>query len=580
MTPVETGLPGRRWAWWVTAGITLVFLGVGILIWAREERDFKTAQDQNDRMRAEWDARLQVDRTNGPLQREVRESDRLWRARYFHHLQFQRRGINVLALTAALAIWALHRGRRRRLPTVRTGGGHSPSAGNFFFAHRRKLFWALLIFAAVWVIPVGRNALRFSRLSRPSVALANPSAGVGSAGGPAVGEKREPVVWGAFRGNEGNGISGSLRIPTGWDGTRGESVVWTSSIPYPGNSSPIVVGDRVILTGATRTDHAVWACDLATGREIWRWHRTAQPTQPETVLEETGFAAPTPATDGRVVAAIFADGDVVGLSLGGRELWRRALGVPENMYGHASSLVFAGNQLMVQWDQGRAEEKQSRLLALDPLTGATRWETLRPVNASWATPLVIRDGTGSVVVLAATPWVIAYEAETGRERWRAEGMQGDVAPSPVSGGGRVYALNAGAPLVAIRLGGTGDVTATHVDWSVTGDLPDTCSPLVVSNRVFTLVSWGILTARDAETGRTIWEKDLGLNFTASPALADGRLYLVAIDGTTVIAELADEYREIARCSLGEPVHASPVFGDGWILLRGRQGLWRIGGVHE
>lgn len=563
----------------MAAGIALVFFGVGIVIWARAERNFQKAQEQNDRIRAEWDTRLQIDRTNLVLQQQVRESDRQWRARYFYHLQFQRRGLQVLALTAVLAIWVLHRGRRRQLPTVRMGGSSNSEVG-FFFAHRRKLFWALLIFAGLLLVPVGRNAFRFSRLTGGvpgRMAVAGSSAGFKTADVPAARAERRPVIWGAFRGNEGNGIGAFTNAPTVWDGARGESVTWTSSIPYPGNSSPIVVGDRVILTGATRTDHAVWACDLATGREVWRWHQAALATQPETVMEETGFAAPTPATDGRVVAAIFADGDLVGLDTDGRELWRRALGIPDNMYGHASSLVFAGNRLMVQWDQGRAEDGHSRLLSLDPQTGRTDWETHRPVNASWATPLVIPGETGVVVVLSATPWVIAYQAETGRELWRAGEMRGDVAPSPVLGGGRVYALNASAPLLAIRLGGTGDVTATHVAWSISADMPDTCSPLYVSNRVFSLLSWGVLTARDAETGRTIWEKDLGLNFTASPVTSGGRLYLVATDGMTVIVDLADEFREIARCPLGEPVHASPVLGDGWILLRGRNCLWRIGG---
>jgi outer membrane protein assembly factor BamB len=557
---------------WVTAAIALVFFCAGVFIWAREDREFKRAQEQNDRIRADWDARLQVNRTDQALQREVREWDRDWRARYFHHLQFQSRGLLVLALTAGLAFWAVHFGLRRPLPTVRPAGRASHSEAAFFYAHRRKLLWALLVFAGVLGIQTGRNALRWNRFKNEE-APRPPVPAIVSSVEPA----RYPVIWGAFRGTAGNGHGLSDRSPPAWDGTRGESVVWTSTLALPGNSSPIVAGNRVILTGATRTEHAVWACDLETGRELWCWRGTAAPTQPETVLDETGFAASTPATDGRMVAAIFADGDLVGLDLDGRELWRRALGVPDNMYGHASSLVFAGNRLMVQWDQGRAEEGRSRLLALDPLTGDTRWETPRPVNASWATPLVIADATGSVVVLSASPWVIAYEAETGRELWRAGELRGDVAPSPVFGSGRIYALNTSAPLLCIRPGGTGDVTATHVEWSINGDMPDTCSPLVVSNRVFTVLSWGVLTARDAETGRTLWEHDLGLTFTASPTTAGGRLFLVATDGMTVIVDLADEFREIARYPLGDEVHASPVLGDGWILLRGKHWLWRIGG---
>lgn len=574
-SPPAPSSPIGFWAWRATGALALAFFCAGLFLWVREDHDFKKAQAQNDRFRAEWDARLQVNRTDAALQQTVREWDRAWRSRFFHHLQFQQRGLLVLSGTAALMLGALHFGRRRRLPAVPAGGGGSVGEAGFFFAHRRKLFWALLIFAGFLGLQVVRNAWRWSRFEREGAKRADVAAADAAAK-----SVRFPVVWGAFRGSTGSGLGVSTRIPVAWDGSRGESIAWTSSIALPGNSSPIVAGNRVILTGATRTEHAVWACDLETGRELWSWRRPASPVQPETVLEETGFAASTPATDGQRVAAIFADGDLVGLDLDGRELWRRALGIPDNMYGHASSLVFAGTRLMVQWDQGRLEDRRSRLMALDPSTGATVWEMPRPVNASWATPLVIPGETGDTLVLSASPWVMAYAAESGRELWRAGELRGDVAPSPVYGDGRVYALNTGSPLLAIRPGGTGDVTATHVDWSVDGDMPDTCSPLVVSNRLYTLVSWGVLTARETTTGRTIWEQDLGMTFTASPAAAAGRLYLVAVDGLTVIVDAAGEYREIARCPLGDAVHASPVLGDGWILLRGKNRLWRIGQTAE
>jgi len=561
-------------AWRLTAGVALIFLVVGLAIWLRDAALFRDAEKRYDRQRAEWDLQLRADRTDAALQRTVREADRAWRSRYFQHQRFQERGWLILAITGAIAVLALHRGVRPSGPTVPAAASCPQGEADFFYRHRRILFLALLIFAGLLTAQALWNAMRGARFERSltaAMAAATDTGRPASGGEPAS----HPVIWGGFRGTDGTGQGISSRIPTAWDGTRGESVTWTSPIVLPGNSSPIIAGNRVILTGATRTEHAVWACDLATGRELWRWRRPAQPVQPETVLEETGFAAPTPATDGRVVAAIFADGDLVGLDLDGRELWRRALGVPDNMYGHASSLVFAGGHLIVQWDQGRAEEGRSRLWALEPRSGRTKWETVRPVNASWATPAVLRGTDGDQVVVSASPWIIAYAAETGRELWRAGELRGDVAPSPVLGAGRVYALNTGSPLLAIRLGGTGDVTATHIDWSVSADLPDTCSPLWVSNRIFTLVSWGILTARDAETGQTIWEEDLGMTFTASPLTAGGRLVLTATDGLTVLAEVGDTYRELARNPLGDPVHASPVLGDGWILFRGKTSMWRI-----
>jgi outer membrane protein assembly factor BamB len=198
------------------------------------------------------------------------------------------------------------------------------------------------------------------------------------------------------------------------------------------------------------------------------------------------------------------------------------------------------------------------------------------VPNSWASPILIETPSGTQLIACGNPWVIAYDPASGREIWQANCLGGDVAPSPVYGSGVVYAVNAGAALAAIRVDGTGDVTATHVLWTAQDDLPDICSPLYAEGLVFLLTTPGLLTCYDGANGQKLWERDLGMSFKASPSLVGRDIYLLSEEGTRLVVEAGRTFAEKRRTTLGEPCRASPAFLDGRILIRAQPHLWCIG----
>lgn len=385
--------------------------------------------------------------------------------------------------------------------------------------------------------------------------------------------------WPRFRGPAGDGVATATNVPLAWDGGAGTGIAWSAEIPLAGHSSPIVWQQHVFITGADRDAREVYALDLASGALKWRTRIEApgsDPTPPE-VMADTGYAAPTPVTDGTHVYAMFANGDLAALDFTGRVVWSQALGPLPNMYGHASSPLVWGDLLIVPLDQGAAEDGKSRLLAVERATGRTVWESGREVPASWTTPIVAGVPGQEQLITAANPWVIAYEPATGRERWRAECLSGDVAPSPVWRDGRAYAVNVGACLAAIRTDGTGTVSETHVAWKAEDGLPDICSPLCTGPRVYLLTSSGLLTCYEAATGTKRWEHDTGGACQASPLLVGGCVVVVQQAGQAVVMDDADAVREIRRNAVGEEgCSATPAVVEGAMLVRSRSRVWCFG----
>jgi outer membrane protein assembly factor BamB len=295
------------------------------------------------------------------------------------------------------------------------------------------------------------------------------------------------------------------------------------------------------------------------------------------VGDDTGLAASSPATDGRRVYALFATGEVAGIGLDGTQLWGASVGPFENAYGHASSLVVHEDRLLLQLDQGLQDEELSRLLALDVLTGETVWEVARPVDASWSTPLVIRHEDGSAeVILSATPWVISYDAREGTELWRVDFMQGEVVPAPVSTDDLVLVLHQDVGGAAIRLGGRGDVTDTHVAWTLDYGAPSISSPALSGGLLFIQEDDGLVSCYQAGDGVQLWEHELDGRFTASPVIVGERLYLTNTRGTTFTLKVGREVEELGRSELGEGVHSSFAFAGGRLFIRGEKHLFAIG----
>ncbi len=505
---------------------------------------------------------LQKDAKNEILKVQIRQLDFATRQAHFHRQSISEKG-NVLLLVGIIVclIGVKFAVADRTTPPVPPPGHLENDA-----QARTAMFsrWAVGV-AAVVICGSALLLALPSELDRPQT-TSKPSA------------MRIEDNWPRFRGPGGLGVSPYVNVPTHWNGTTGENIIWKSPIRLPGKNSPIVWGDRVFLTAADKTTQEVYCYNAHSGKLLWRRPVQTPPGADATeVMEDTGLAPSTAATDGQRVYAIFPTGQVVCFDFDGNQRWSTYLGPLDNAYGHAASLTVYDQRVLVLLDQATADDNKSALIALDSRSGKQAWRTPRPVPNSWTTPIVINTDAGNQIITAAEPWVIAYDPKSGTELWRAESLGGEVAPSPIYANGLVLVANMGAQLAAIRPTGSGNVTKTHVAWTADEGIPDICSPLSNGELVFLLTSYtGTMTCYDADDGTKVWEKELDTPFTSSPSLVGDRIYLISEQGVAYILEAGRQYKEIGKAELGEKCYASPAFADGRIYLRSDKHLYCIG----
>jgi outer membrane protein assembly factor BamB len=386
-------------------------------------------------------------------------------------------------------------------------------------------------------------------------------------------------IWIRFRGAGGLGIASTSGAPIEIDGREGQekNLRWKVVTPLPGLSSPVIWNDRLFLTGATPNNREVYCFDSLSGALLWRKPVSAGPESseiPENIWSETGYAAPSPITDGKHVWALFANGDIVCFDLFGKESWCRNLGLPVNMYGLAASPIIVDEKLILQLDQQWGDDgPESALYALDPDSGEELWRIEREVESSWPTPIPLPTASGTQILTCANPWVIAYEPSNGEELWRADCLEGDGGPSPTFESGLVLAVNVASPLTAIRPDGKGEVTDSHVAWEYDGGLPDVCSLLATGGLVWMLSTDGVATCLETGTGEVVWEHVLEMDFYSSPGLAGEAIYLFGRKGDVVVLGTGREYEELAIGHLGEECDTSPSFAGDRIYVRGRRHLF-------
>ena len=387
--------------------------------------------------------------------------------------------------------------------------------------------------------------------------------------------------WPRFRGPNGSGVAAYTNYPASWNTQTGENILWKVKVPVPGPSSPVVWANRLFITSATAKQREVSCYDTASGKLLWRKTVGDVPgtdPEPPTVMEDSGGYAPsTPATDGRRVYAMYANGDVAAFDYNGQAVWAINLGKLDNSYGHSTSLAQYQDRLIIQLDQGGPKDGKSKVLALDTATGKIAWQSaVRPVPNSWSTPIVIHTGQKEQLITCANPWVIAYNPADGAELWRAQTLYGEVTPSPIFAGGFVLTVNEGEKLSALRPDGAGDVTKTHVAWTADEGLPDICSPVSDGQRVYLLTSGGTLTCYELASGKKLWDKEFEIGFKSSPSSAGNRLYLFSDTGTAIQVQTGSEFQELGRSEMGEEIMASPAFADGRFFVRAKETLFCIG----
>lgn len=374
--------------------------------------------------------------------------------------------------------------------------------------------------------------------------------------------------WPRFRGPDGNGVA-RLPLPAALD------IAWKAAVPAEGFSSPVVWGTRVFLSGGDADKREVMCFDSESGKLVWE-SRVPRDEKSD-VPDQSGVAAPTVATDGKHVFAIFANGDLAAFDFDGKVAWSKQLGTPMNAYGHTTSLLTWRDRVIVQLDQGDPGDKLSKLLALDAASGEVVWEKPREVGASWATPITFEAAGGPQLLTLAPPMAISYAPADGAELWRAECLDGEVTPSPVYAGGTAFIVSPLSKLLALRVDGHGDVLKSHVLWQAEDGIPDITSPAVAGGLAFVIDTGGVLTCYDAGTGRKQWEHDLEMECKASPTIVGGRVVLVSVSGVIVVIDTAREFKELKRSEpVGEQVFASPAFARGHVFIRGLKHLFCLG----
>jgi outer membrane protein assembly factor BamB len=271
--------------------------------------------------------------------------------------------------------------------------------------------------------------------------------------------------------------------------------------------------------------------------------------------------------DGRRVYAIFATGDIIALDLDGRRVWARNLGVPNNHYGHSSSLIVWDNKVVVQYDTNTS----GRMMALNSTTGETVWDITRPVHISWASPALIEINGRIQVVTTADPYVAGYELETGEELWKVEAMMGEVGPSIAFDNGIVFATNEYARLIGVK-----PEPGTEFLWEDDEYLSEASSPVAYDGLLFLATSYGVLVCYDGVNGEKYWEREFDEGIYSSPMIADGKLYIIDMGGITHILKADKTGTIINQPPLGERGYATPAFADGRIYIRGTEHLYCIG----
>ena len=372
--------------------------------------------------------------------------------------------------------------------------------------------------------------------------------------------------WPRWRGPSGQGYVAPGNYANTWSPSK--NIKWRVPVPGAGNSSPIVWGDRLYLTTAQNNGAklALLAFSRADGKLLF------ESIVPQDGIEhahfKNGHASATPATDGTMIYASFGRHGLVGFDMNGKIVWHRKFGPIDNYHGPAGSPILYKDRVFLYQDHEGSSAQKAFVAAFDARTGKTVWETPRSETVGWGTPVVISAGGRDELVLNSQRRVAAYDPITGKELWMVRGMTFEVIPTPVVGEGLVFTSSGRAgPTLAIRPGGNGDVTSTHVVWSTPKGSPFVPSGVVHDGLLYLVNDMqSILTVYEAKTGTLVYQGRMGVaqreGFSASPVVVNNELFFTNDDGETFVVKGGREFALLHTNSLGERTLASPALVDG------------------
>lgn len=429
----------------------------------------------------------------------------------------------------------------------------------------------------------------------------------------ALGAAAETVLtqdpWPRWRGPFDNGVARG-DAPLEWGD--GKNIAWKVAIPGRGFSTPVIWGDRMFLTTAipAKTEAApapagerqgrpgggggagggaasgiehkfvVMALDRSTGKTLWESVAIVATPHEGYHRKYGSFASNSPVTDGKYVWAFFGSRGIYCYDLEGKLVWKKNYRPLQmrNQFGEGTAAVLAEDRLILNFD----DETDSFIVALDKTTGEELWRMARDEPSSWAPPKLIEHDGVKQIIVSATKKVRSYDPKTGKLLWECGGLGTNVIPAPVMDDGRLFVMSGHREpnLLAIKLGGKGDLTGTDaVLWNNQRGNAYTASPVLADGKLYFVTDSGLLTCLDAATGKPHYAQvrlPKPYNFKASPVAANGKLYLATEQGDVVVVKMGETFEVLATNTLTDQFFiASPVVADGSLYLRSLENLYCI-----
>ena len=462
------------------------------------------------------------------------------------------------------------------------------------------------------VRPNGTTSI-YSRFDPTAAAQAPPKVDVGTSNFSV----KTGGNWPSFRGLNATGVADGESPPSQWDAEKSEHIRWKTAIPGLAHSSPVVWGDRVFITTAISSDpdsklrHGLYG-DVAPHKDVskhtWKvycldktsgkilWEKIVAEAIPEVKRHTKATQAnSTPATDGKHVAALLGNGELVVYDFNGKELWKKDLGVlnsgwfydPDYEWGYGSSPVLYKDLVIVQCDL----QKNSYIAAFNVKNGKQVWLTPREEIPSWGSPTVHVGKDRAEIITNGTGFVRGYDPMTGKELWKLAGNSEITVPTPFVADDLIYVTSGYTPvqpIYAIKLGATGDISLKKdeesnqfVAWSKQRGGPYMPTPIVYGSLLYTCANNGVVTAYNAKTGERIYQNRLGgkgssYAFTASPVASDGKLYFTSEDGEIFVVKAGPAFEILSVNKMGEVILATPAISQKMLIVRTLNHVYGIG----
>ena len=393
--------------------------------------------------------------------------------------------------------------------------------------------------------------------------------------------------WPQWRGPTLNGVSNERNLPLRW--APQENIVWKLAMPSWSGSTPIIWRDRIFLNVADGNDLYLWCVDKTKGELVWKKLLGSGNVK----MRKQNMSSPSPVTDGKSVYVITGTGALKGFDFNGKELWSRDIqkdyGAFGLNWGYASSPLLLEDSLYVQVLHGMKTDDPSYVLRIDGKSGKTLWKVERPTSAvrespdAYTTPALLRYNKTVELVITGGDCVTGHDPATGKELWRANGLNPDNNPSqrivasPVIFNDVIYAPSRVRPLLALKAGGRGDISSSHVLWSTLNG-PDVPTPVTDGKYFYIVNDRGIMWCLDARTGAEIYgqQRIKPGTYSGSPVLADGKIYVTNEDGLTTVVMAGPKFEVLAENALNDYCLSSPAISDGQIFIRTAQNLYCIG----